>query len=78
MHIHILTKVWYQKWADWYAHCATQGELMFLCNYPKVGQAKMGSQMYINTCTDAYTHSKQGVGTEMGDIHTNSATQGHP
>ena len=43
---------------------------MFLCNYAKVGQAKMGSQMHINTCTDSYTHSKQGVKTEMGDTHT--------
>ena len=25
--------------------------------------------MDINTCTDACTHSKQGVGTEMGDTH---------
>ena len=33
--------------------------------------------MDINTCTDAYTHSKQGVGIEMGDIHTNSTTQGY-
>ena len=38
----------------------------------------MGSQMDINTCSDADTQSKQGVGTEMGDIHTNSATQGQP
>ena len=38
----------------------------------------MGSQMDTNTCTDTYTHSKQGVGTEMGDVDTNSATQGQP
>ena len=29
----------------------------------------MGSHMDINMCTDACTHSKQGVGTEMGDRH---------
>ena len=34
--------------------------------------------MDINTCTDVYTHSTQGVAMEMGDKHTNSATQGHP
>ena len=34
--------------------------------------------MDINTCTDACAHSRKGLGTEMGDIHTNSATQGHP
>ena len=36
----------------------------------------MGNQMDINTCTDAYTHFKQDVETEMGDIQT--GTQGHP
>ena len=37
----------------------------------------MGSQMDINTCTDAYTHSKQGLRADMGNIHANSAYQGH-
>ena len=39
----------------------------------------MGSQMDINTCTDANTHFKEGVGLE-GDLwgKTKSATQCHP
>ena len=36
-----------------------------LCNYAR-GSTKMGSQVDINTCTDGYTHSKQGVGPEVG------------
>ena len=39
----------------------------------------MGSQEDINSCTDACTHSNQGVGTEMGSLrHNHSLTQGHP
>ena len=38
----------------------------------------MGNQVDIKACTDAYTPSEQGVGTEMDDIHTNSATQENP
>ena len=35
----------------------------------------MASQVDINTCTDAYTHSKQGVGTEMRQLgHAHSDT----
>ena len=29
------------------------------------GGGNMGSQMDINTCTEAFTHSKQAVGTEL-------------
>ena len=77
MHVCILTKVWYQKWGDWYTHCATEGQPCFYVTMQK-GQAKTRSQMDINTCTDAYTHFEQGVRTEMGDIQTNSTTQGCP
>ena len=39
----------------------------------------MGSQVDINTCTDACTHSNQGVGPELGSLrHSHSPTQGHP
>ena len=39
----------------------------------------MGSQVDINTCTDACTHSKQGVGTEMRYLgYKHTAIQGHP
>ena len=35
----------------------------------------MGNQMDINTCTDAYTYSKQGVGTEVWDWDTYTVPQ---
>ena len=38
----------------------------------------MGSQVDINSCTDAWKYSKQGVGTEMRRLeHTHTAIQGH-
>ena len=66
MHVHIPNKVWEQKSGDWDTNTlpyrATQIS-MKLC----VGDgADMGSQMDINSCTDACTHSKQGVGPEAG------------
>ena len=36
---------------------------MFPFNYTQWGGADMESQVDINTCTDGYTHSNQGVGT---------------
>ena len=47
-----------------HAQCHTE-EPMFPCNYANGGGADMESQVDINTCTDACTHSKQGLGTEM-------------
>ena len=39
----------------------------------------MGCQVDINTCTDACTHSNQGMGTEVGSLrHNHSAGQGYP
>ena len=39
----------------------------------------MGSHMDINTCTDACTHYKQDVGTEMRLLgHKHTDIQGHP
>ena len=36
----------------------------------------MGSQVDINTCTNACTHAKEGVGLEMGWLeHTHIGTQ---
>ena len=45
----------------------------------KGGGPDMGSQVDINSCTDACTHSKQGVGTQAGSLgHKHSNTQVHP
>ena len=64
MHVHILTKVWEQKWGDWKTHIVLHG---FPCFYVTMyrGQTEMGSQMDINTYTDACTHSNPCVGPEV-------------
>ena len=50
---------------------------MSACNCTR-GGADMGSLVDMYTCTDACTHSKQGVGIEVGWLrHNHSATQGH-
>ena len=50
---------------------------MSACNCTR-GGADMGSLVDMCTCTDACTHSKQGMGTEVGWLrHNHSATQGH-
>ena len=63
MHIHILAKVWEQKWDDCNTHSATKRNPCFHVTMHR-GGADMESQVDINTCTDTCTHSKQGVGTE--------------
>ena len=65
MHVHILNKVWDLKQGDWdtdtVTHRGTQVS-MKLC----IGNgADISSQVDINSCTAACTHSKQVVGTEM-------------
>ena len=72
MNVHILNKVWEQKWGDW-------GTNKQPYRYTKVSiklcigtGADMGSQVHINACTDDCTHSKQGVGTKLGDWDTNT------
>ena len=68
MHIHILNKVWDHNEDDWDTHAVThRGTQVSMKLCIGVGQ-DMASQVDINTCTDAYTHSKQGVGTEMRQL----------
>ena len=60
MHVHILNKVWQQKWDDWDTNTlpyrGTQVSIK-LC----IGSGPdISSQVDINSCTDACTHSKQG------------------
>ena len=66
IHVHILHKVLDHKQGDWntqtVTHRSTQVS-MIRC----IGDAPdMGSQVDINSCTDACTHSKQGVRTQAG------------
>ena len=72
--IYTPTKVWDQKYGDCDKHTMPNRDTRVSIKLCIGGAANMGSQVDINRCTDAYTHSKQGVGTKMGDIHTNSAT----
>ena len=59
MHVHILTKVWgHTCRATQDAHVCMQ-----LCKFG----ADVGTQVDMQTYTDAYAHSIKGVGPEMGD-----------
>ena len=65
MHVHILNNVWGHKQGDWdtdtVTHRSTQVS-MKLC----IGNgADISSWVDIYSCTDACTHTKQAVGTEM-------------
>ena len=66
MHLHILNKIGDHKLGDWdtqtVIHRGKQVS-MKLC----IGEGiVMGSKVDINSCTDACTHSKQGVQTQAG------------
>ena len=68
MHVHTLNKVWDHKQGDLYTHTVTHwGTQVPMKLYIGVGP-DMASQVDINTCTDVYTHSKQGVRTEMREL----------
>ena len=59
---------WKEQQTKWHT-----GAPNFPCNYPIGGGPDMGCKVDINSCTDACTHSKQGVATEMrwlGHKHT--------
>ena len=79
MHIHILNKVWEQKWGDFNTNTVPYRGTLVSIKLCIVGGAVMRSQVDINTCTDACTHSKQGVGTEMRWLgHKDNSIQRHP
>ena len=61
MHVHILNKVWDHKPGDWGTHRGSQLSMLLSIG----GWANMQCKVAINTCTDACTHSNQGMGTEM-------------
>ena len=79
MHVHILNNVWEQKLNDWdtntlpYRGTQLSIKLCIGCGPDIVRKVD------INLCTDACTHSKQGVGTQAGSLgHKHSNTQVHP
>ena len=58
---------------------ATQGNPCLHVTMQRVMQQMWGSQVDMHTCTDACTHSNQGVHAEKGYLaHANEITQGHP
>ena len=68
MHVHTLNKVWDHNQGDWDTHTVThRGTQVSMKLCIGVGQ-DMASQVDINTCIAAYTHSKKGVGTEMRQL----------
>ena len=79
MHVHILIKMWDHKQGDWDTHTVPHMGSPVSMELSIGGLANMGSQVDINTCTDACTHSKQGVWTEIKWLgHKHTAIQGHP
>ena len=73
MHVHILNKLWEEKWGDWDTHTGTHRHNQCSMKLCIGGGADMVSQVDINSCTDACTHSKQGVRPQagwMGHTHT--------
>ena len=79
LHVHILTKVWDQKWCDCdkltmpHIHCHVSMKVF------KGSGGEMESKVDINWCTDACTHSKHSLGPEIGWLwQTYNATLGHP
>ena len=65
MHVYILNKVWEQKWGDWDTNTLPYRGTQLDIKVCIVAGPDEDSQVDINSCTDACTHSKQGVGTEI-------------
>ena len=61
MHVHILNKVGEQKWGNWDTNTLTYRGTQISIKLCIGSGADMGSQVDINSCTDACTHSNQGV-----------------
>ena len=75
MHVHILNKVWEEKLDDWNINTLPYRETQVSIKLCKGSGADMDSQVDINSCTNACTCSKQGVGTQM--MITGKQTNSH-
>ena len=77
MHVHILNKVWQQKKDDWYTNTLPYRGTQVSIKLCIGGGPDISSQVDINSCTDACTHSKQGLGPEIRWLrHKHTAIQG--
>ena len=66
MHVHILNEVWEHKQGDWDTNTLPYRDTQLSIKLCIGGGPDMGSQVDINSCTDACTHSKIGVGPQAG------------
>ena len=62
MHVHILNKVWQQKWGGHKQNAIQRHP----CFHVTMHTGLRWSQLDINKCTDACAHSYKGVGIEVG------------
>ena len=67
-HVHILTKVWYQKREDWDMPAGSYRGTHVCMQLCKGGGAEVGSQVDVHTCTNACTYSSQVVRLEEGRL----------
>ena len=65
MHAHILTNVCNQKQGECDKHTMPHMRTHVSIKLYMGHEADMANQVDITTCTDACTHSNQGVGTEI-------------
>ena len=65
MNVHILNNVWEQKLDDWDTNTLPYRGTQVSIKLCIGGGPDIDRKVDINLCTDACTHSKQGVGREM-------------
>ena len=71
--------MWEQKWGGRDTNTLPHRDTHVSIKLCIGGGADMGSQVDINSCTDACTHSNQGVWPEVGWLgQTHNATERHP
>ena len=79
MHVHILNKVWEQKWGDLDTNSLPYRGTQISIKLCTGGGADMGSHVDMYTCTDACVHSNQGMCPEVGWLwQPHNAAQRHP
>ena len=79
MNVHILNEVLEQKWGDWDTYTVPYRSTQLSIKLCIGSGADRGSQVDINSCTDACIHSSQGMCPEVGWLwQTHNATQRYP
>ena len=65
MHVHTINKVWEQKSGDWDTKTLPYRGTQVSIKISTGGGTDMGSQVDINSCTDACSYSNQGLWPQM-------------